>query len=221
LGIGAVDDFTHIPYGYVGLKDASGAFKKMSSRAGTAIVADDVIDQVKETILDRFNAESRHDPAERDDLAEKLALCAVKFAFLKSDSKLDLSFDINESVDVQGDSGLYVMYTYVRTQSVLAKAGSVVGGDVKLPDETGATAELLRTLLYYEFAVADSVKDLSVHHISQYLLELSRTFNSWYAKETILDGGEDEAFKLALLEAVAVTIENGFRVIGIETVSEM
>ena len=42
LGIGKVEDFTHVPYGYVGLKDGDGGFKKMSSREGTVVLIDDV-----------------------------------------------------------------------------------------------------------------------------------------------------------------------------------
>jgi arginyl-tRNA synthetase len=221
LGIGAVADFTHIPYGYVGLKDETGAFKKMSSRAGTAILADEVIDQVKETIVERFTAEAKHDESTRLELAEKLALAAVKFAFLKSDSKLDLSFDIHESVDVQGDSGMYVMYTYVRTQSILRRVTGSPATTVTPPVELGTEAGVVRALLYYEFAVSDSVKDLSVHHVSQYLLELSREFNSWYAKETILDGGPQEGYKLTIVQAVAIAIANGLALLGIEPVSEM
>jgi len=134
---------------------------------------------------------------------------------------LDLSFDIHESVDVQGDSGLYVMYTYVRTQSVLRKAECSHRESITPPAELSTEADLVRTLLYYEFALSDAIKDLSVHHVSQYLLELAREFNSWYAKETILDGGSQEAYKLMLVEAVAVTIKNGLELIGIEPVSEM
>jgi len=221
LGIGAVIDFTHISYGYVGLRDENGAFKKMSSREGTAVFADDVIDAVKATINDRFVAEEKHDEATRENLSETLAIAAVKFAFLKSDSKQNVLFDIEQSVDVQGDSGMYVMYTYVRTQSILRKAGGVVPTEFVVPEALEAEASLVRTLLYYESVVQKSVDDLSVHHVAQYLLELSSEFNSWYAKETVLDGSEREAYKLVLVDAVAATLHNGLSLLGIQTVNEM
>ena len=83
----------------------------MSSRDGTAILIDDLIDEVRDTIKARFDAEERHPAELRAELSEKLALAAVKFSFLKSDKNQDMSFDVEQSVDVQGDSGLYVMYT--------------------------------------------------------------------------------------------------------------
>jgi arginyl-tRNA synthetase len=221
LGIGKVSDFTHVTYGYVGLKDKAGAFVKMSSRAGTVVLIDDVIDVVKATIKARFIQEGRHDIATQESLSEKLALVAVKFAFLKSDRNQSLTFDLEQSVDVQGDSGMYVMYTYVRTQSIARKAGAAGAGPFTTPTELGAEAELLRTLLYFPEVIKKAVADLSVHHVAQYLLELCSEFNSWYAKETILDGGDREAYKLALVEAVAITIENGLLLLGIETVDEL
>lgn len=221
LGIGKLSDFTHVSFGYVGLKGELGVFKKMSSRAGTVVLIDDVIDEVKLTIKKRFAVEGKHDEAVAEELAEKLALAAVKFAFLKSDKKQGITFDVEESVDVHGDSGMYVMYTYVRTQSILRKAGVVETGAFAVPAALGEEAELLRSLLYFEAVVVKAANDLSVHHVAQYLLEVCSAFNGWYAKETVLDGGEREAYKLALVAATGIVIENGLALLGIETVDEI
>lgn len=223
LGIGKLSDFTHVPYGYVGLKDEKGAFKKMSSRAGTVVLIDDVIDEVKLAIKMRFAEEGRHDEGVAEELAEKLALAAVKFAFLRSDKEQGISFNVAQSVDIHGDSGMYVMYAFVRTQSILKKAGAFLGhaSTITLPIGLGEEAGLLRTLLYFEDVVVKATADLSVHHIAQYLLELCGEFNSWYAKETVLDGKDREAYKLLLVQAVGITIENGLALLGIQTVEEI
>ncbi len=221
LGIGKRSDFTHVPYGYVGLKDESGAFKKMSSRAGTVVLIDDVLDEVKLTIKKRFAVEGKHDEVTAEELGEKLALAAVKFAFLRSDREQGLSFDVEQSIDIHGDSGVYVMYSYVRTQSILRKAEYFDSAPYIAPTVLGEEAELLRTLLYFEDVVVKATTDLSVHHVAQYLLELSSEFNRWYAKETILDGSDRETYKLALVDAVGIVIENGLSLLGIETVDEI
>jgi len=221
LGIGKVSDFTHVPYGYVGLKDETGAFQKMSSRAGTVVLIDDVIDMVKATIKARFETEGKHDAETQELLAEKLALAAIKFAFLKSDRGQSMSFDVEQSVDVHGDSGMYVMYAYVRTQSILRKAGAVGADPHTTPTQLGAEAGVVRTMLYYPEVIKKALADLSVHHVAQYLLELSGEFNSWYAQEIIIDGSEREAYKLAVVDAVAVTLKNGLALLGIETVDEI
>ncbi|MCD5381314.1 MAG: arginine--tRNA ligase [Candidatus Pacebacteria bacterium] len=220
LGIGNRDDFTHVAYGYVGLKDEDGGFKKMSSRAGTVVLIDDVIDEVKASIRERFDEDERHDESTREALSEKLAIAAVKFSFLRSDRNQDLSFDIKQSVDVHGDSGMYVMYSFVRTQSILRK-GSGSSTVVSVPSELGEEASLVRSMVYFDEVVKKSTDDLSVHHVAQYLLEVSSLFNSWYAKETILDGGEQEGYKLAIVKAAGIVLKNGMAILGIDTVDEI
>jgi len=217
LGIGKIEDFTHVSYGYVGLKGEDGGFKRMSSRAGTVVLIDDVIDGVKETILQRFASDEKET---NEETAETLALGAVKFAFLKSDRTQDMTFDVEQSVDIQGDSGMYVLYTFVRTQSILRKAGARTQAELT-PTEGKIEHSLVRNLLYFEDVIKKSADDLSVHHIAQYLLELSSEFNSWYAKDVVLDGSVSEEYKLAITKAVGITLQNGLRILGIQTVDKM
>ena len=221
LGIGKVSDFNHVTYGYVGLKADDGGFQKMSSRAGTVVLIDDVIDEVKSVIKQRFVEEERHEPSKQDELSEKLALAAVKFSFLKSDRSQDMTFDVSQSVDVHGDSGIYVMYSYVRTQSILRKAARVLSEEISAPEVLGEEAELLRTLFYFNEVLEKSAKDLSVHHVAQYLLEVSSEFNRWYAKETILDGSDKEAYRLAIVKTVGDCLKSGMEILGIDVVDEM
>lgn len=221
LGIGKISDFTHVPYGYVGLKSVDGGFQKMSSRAGTVVLIDDVIDEVKSVIKERFETEEKHTPEKREELSEKLAVAAVKFSFLKSDRTQDMTFDVEQSVDVQGDSGIYVLYSYVRTQSILRKANQELSSKVEVPASLGAEAELLRTMLYFNDVLQKTADDLSVHHVAQYLLEVSSEFNRWYAAETILDGTDKEEYRLSIVKAVGDCLHNGLMVLGIETVDEM
>lgn len=221
LGIGAVSDFTHVPYGYVGLKGEDGGFKKMSSRDGTVVLIDDVIDEAKQKIKQRFIDEKKDAGKDLEHVSEVLALGAVKFSILRSDRTQDLIFDINQSINVNGDSGVYVMYSYVRTQSILKKSGQQVTDSIAIPTQLQEEEELLRSLLFYPDVIKRAGQDFSVHHIAQYLLELASAFNSWYGKEMIVDGSEREGYKLALTKAVGITIQNGLALLGIDVVEEI
>lgn len=213
LGIGKVSDFTHIPYGYVGLKAKDGGFEKMSSREGTVVLIDEVIDSVRDSLLENGETASSA-------LAESLALCAVKFSILKSDRTQDLTFDVERSIETKGDSGIYVMYTYVRARSILRKAGEgPFAGDPASVSEAGNA--VLRALLHFPQVVVRGREDLSGHHIAQYLLEVAGLFNAWYAHEVILDGSPYEAARLRVVAATATVLQNGFRLLGIQTVEEM
>ena len=117
LGIGSLKDFTHVVYGYVGLKDNDGSFKKMSSRAGTVVLIDEVIDTVRDKIFQRFVTDGKEVSDSLHNLSEKMAVTAVKFSLLKSDRTQDIVFDLDQSIEIKGDSGIYVLYVYVRVQS--------------------------------------------------------------------------------------------------------
>lgn len=222
LNIGKVDDFNHVSYGYVGLKSDNGGFKKMSSRAGTVVLIDDLIDIVKEKIYLKFIAKNNNYlTKDIDNLSEKLALAAVKFNILKSDRKQDLVFDIEQSMKTTGDSGIYILYTYVRTQSILRKNTKQISLLPNNIHELGLEGGLIRLLIYFPEIIRSAKKDMSSHHIAQYLLEFCSAFNAWYATETILDGSERELYKLAITESVGVTIKSGLSILGIDTIEKI
>jgi arginyl-tRNA synthetase len=218
LGIGKLSDFTHVSYGYVGLKDGDGGFKKMSSREGTVVLIDDVVDEVRDVLL-KTVLDKEIEGVSMFALAEMLAIAAVKFSVLKAERTQDTAFDIEKSIETKGDSGIYVMYTYVRTQSILRKARALGKNPKVGVFENGK--DVARHLLLYPQAVVRAREDLSVHHVAQYLLELSAAFNYWYNQEIILDGGVAEEHKLAVVEAVGTVLKNGFGLMGIKTVEEM
>ena len=228
LGIGKLSDFIHISYGYMGLKDEDGNFKKMSSRDGSVLLIDDLIDAVKEKI--KTKSEDTENKAKQsttalssDDseeaLREKLALGAIKFSILKCEKNMNMAFDINESVNLTGDSGIYVMYTFARINSIIQIAKE---RGVHAEAKTGQiAASIIRMLGSYPIVMHSSHEHLSVHPIAHYLLSLCSSFNKFYAEERILGDEQNLPEKLAILEAVNNTISHGLGLMGIETVDRM
>lgn len=216
LGIGKLTDFIHIPYGYMGLKDIDGNFKKMASREGTVLLIDDLIDTVKNKLL-----ASRLQVLEEPQLTEKIALAAIKFSILKCEKNMNMAFDINESINLTGDSGVYILYTVARIKSILKEA---TNRNIKIDPEkiTGNIAkDVIRKIHSYKIMLNSSREHLSVHPIAHYLLELASVFNSWYAVEKILDESDQVPEKLAILNAVEETITKALKILGIETVEKM
>ncbi len=214
LGIGKLSDFIHIPYGYMGLKDIDGNFKKMSSRAGTVLLIDDLLNVVKEKVIT-----ARGEKVIEDSLAEKIALAATKFSILKCEKNMNMAFDVNESVNLTGDSGVYVMYTYARMQSIL-RDGEKMGNKIEVKNGNIAP-DVTRALNAYPIILESSRIHLSVHPIAHYLLNLCSVFNKFYGEEKILDDGENVGEKLAILQSVSNTIKHGLNILGIQPVDKM
>jgi arginyl-tRNA synthetase len=126
LGIGKREEFFHLNYGYVSLKSG----EKMSSRRGTVVKADELLDLLRgkvEKIMDQVSRPKVEDSArpkkeDGEEVAEKVALAAIKYGLLRTYRVNDIQFDPEASVSLKGDSGPYLQYAYARCQSVLKKA---------------------------------------------------------------------------------------------------
>jgi len=212
LKIGRREEFTHVPYGYVALKAEGGGAKKMSSREGTAVLIDELIDTARQKILGEGAASA--------EVAEKLALTAVKFSLLKSERTQDIVFDVNQSVELKGDSGVYLLYTYARAKSILRKAVEAKKKPGR-PEALAEPRELLRLLAFFPKIVERSLNVLSSHLVAQFVLQICYDFNAWYSRETILDGSPNESAKLSVVAATAEVIKNSLGILGIETVEEV
>jgi len=226
----------HLIYGWVKLKHG-----KMSSRSGNVVLGEWLLEEAKKSIYDILDkSESKYTKGEQEEIAEKAAVAAVKYAFLKVGTTSEIAFDIKESVNFQGDSGPYLQYTYARCKSVLRKAKDVIGdlgdlGDVSLNPEERA---VLRLLSFFPDVVAEAAKNLSPSTLCTYLFKLAQSYNLFYAKHSILVSRvkshvssknvthdtlthDTAKLRLALTAATAQVLKNGLYLLGIETLEQM
>ena len=63
---------------------------------------------------------------------------------------------------------------------------------------------------------------MSPQFIVTYLLELSASFNRYYAENKIVDKNDlDSPYKVALTKALMITIKNGLTILGIRVPEKM
>ncbi|OGK37055.1 hypothetical protein A3F60_02310 [Candidatus Roizmanbacteria bacterium RIFCSPHIGHO2_12_FULL_39_8] len=200
----------HLAYEWVKLKQG-----KMSSRTGNVVEAEWLIDEAKKRISKKFKLD--------ENTAEIIAAAAVKYSFLKNNVFSQIAFDFDESISLEGNSGPYLLYTFVRTQSVLKKATTRVrpqqSGTVSLnPEEK----ELLRMLHIFSEIVFEAAKNYSPNLIANYLYDLAQKYNLFYQKHKILEADEKtKKFRLLLNTATAKVIKKGLYLLGIKTVEKM
>ena len=217
LGIGTLTDYTHISYGWMSIKGEG----SMSSRKGNVIYIDDLIDTAKERVLPKIDKEKIGD-ARLEDVAEAVALGAVKYSILKVGRTVDMQFDIDASISFEGDSGPYVQYTYARSRAIVRKAANVgvaSSNSGAMPDDV---IDLVRRLARFELVVAAAGSDLSVHYVCTYLSELAQYFNAYYAKQVVVDGVDASSpYRVAVMAAVGQVLKNGLRLLGIVPLERM
>ena len=193
---------------------------KVSSRYGNVPLAEDLLEQVKDKVRDHV-MQSVH-VAEEDHavLTEQIALGALKYAFLKSSVGHSIVFDFEQSVSLTGDSGPYVQYSYARASSILRSA-TEAGLTPTIGDTLSESQRIvIRHLLQFPDVITRAVDDFSPHHVAHYMGELASLYNGWYAKERIIGDPEAE-HRLAITQAVAITLRNALTVLGIPAPERM
>src|SRR5690606_39128810 len=90
---------------------------KMSTRKGNVIWLEDVLHEAEK----RARSLAKN-PQVGEKAVQAIGIGALKWNDLKRSSHLDVNFDWNEILTMQGNSGPYVQYAYVRCHSILTKA---------------------------------------------------------------------------------------------------
>lgn len=198
--------------------------KKMSSRTGVILKVDDLLEEVKDLLKSLISGENLTKD-EKEKIAEVLTIAAVKYSILKVNPEMNVAFDLEKSISLQGDSGPYLEYTHTRTQSVLKKAKSLklkVESKIKTTPEQPNDEEtsLLKTVYRFPEVVEEATKQFAPNLICNFLFDLAQKFNLFYDKHRIL-GEPEEDFRLALTAAVGQVIKNGLNLLGIEALEKM
>lgn len=229
----------HVKHGLYRFKDT-----KMSTRKGNVIWLQDVLAEAEERAMQLAQrpktgtsetAEAHTQSLSEKELfanAEAIGLGALKWNDLKRSSHLDVVFDWDDILSMQGNSGPYMQYTYVRCLSVLEKSGQNTHEirditkhiDLLLYILTPSEKNILRLLLQFDETVQIAAATYQPHHLTTYLYQLAQSYNSFYNTEPILGaevGTETTAFRLLLTEAVKMVLEKGLLLLGIKTVKKM
>jgi len=202
----------HLKHGHYRFKD-----QKMSTRKGNVIWLEDVFKEAEKRAL----ALAGEEQGGADEAA--VGIGAIKWNDLKRSSNLDIVFDWDEILNMEGNSGPYLQYTFARTRSVLAKVKNqkskikTTTQNSKLENEE---VSLLRSLNKFEEIVEEAGEKFAPNILCTYLFDLAQKFNLFYQKHRIVKS-ENEEFRLALTQAVGQVIKNGLNLLGIPAPEKM
>ena len=215
----------HFSYGMVELPNG-----KMKSREGTVVDADELIDsminEARQTSEELGKFADMTD-AERNEVARIVGLGALKYFILKVDSRKNMLFNPEESIDFNGNTGPFIQYTYARIRSILRKADEQnialplsISGNSPLNEKERA---LIQKLSEYAAVVTQAGVDYSPSGIANYCYELTKEFNQFYHDYSILNAEEpaQQIVRLVLARNVAKTIRNAMNLLGIEVPERM
>ena len=191
---------------------------KMSSRKGNVLTGESFLAELEAEARERASA-SRADNV--TELAEMIAVGALKYQILRQSIGTDIVFDKAQALSLEGDSGPYLMYTHARIASTEAKAQEI-GMTLATTHAPHMPYEVERTLYQFPEVICKAQAERAPHHLVVYLTKLASEFNSFYAHEKIIDMNDEYApYKLALATAVRITLKNGLWALGIKAPERM
>ncbi|MBT8231257.1 MAG: arginine--tRNA ligase [Saprospiraceae bacterium] len=219
LGEPYADQLHHLSYGMVDLTTG-----KMKSREGTVVDADDLVVDVfeaaKKSSTERGGLEGMEEK-EKDKIYNKIGLAALKYFIIKINPRKRMTFDPNESVDMQGTTGPYIQNAYVRIQSVLRKVKQSGFNEVPFKGEityNNLDKEILVMMESYPSVIAEALEKYDPSVVANYCYTLAKSFHRYYHDNVILDTENPKvsSYRINLATSLGKLLAKGMKLLGIE-----
>jgi arginyl-tRNA synthetase len=225
--------YIHLPYEIVvlskhtakeldGDKEQNKNFIQMSGREGIYFNVDDVLEILKSKA---YEETKKRNPDENNkwycDTAEKVAIAALKFGLVKQDLDKIVVFDLNESLNLEGETGPYLQYAHARTCGILKKANfkpRITFENMNVLIDH-SELNLIKLISKFDLYIDDAVRNLSPKAVARYAYTLATAFNVFYEKNPVLH--EKEVLKknarLSLVVATKNVLKRSLNLLGIES----
>lgn len=214
-------NYHHINYGFVHLSsntakslgidiDPSLKQVKISGRKGTVVTVEHLLDLMQQKLREQFGD---------FEALELLAVGAITYEMLKIDTYRDVVFDIDRALDIKGNSGTYLLYTYARSQGILRKVDTLGVFDKKIelePKERGLALKITEL----NDVITKTHDSLSPHLLCNYLYELCQTYNSFYNDCHVLNHKRSST-RIKLVEEFAQSLKLGLSLLGMAVAEEI
>ena len=202
-----------ISYSYV-LLDGG----KMSTSGGTVVLVTEFMKAVKEKLEE--NLSSRGEVISSSDL-QRLCNASIKFTMLNVSKNKIVNFNLEKSTSFTGESGIYILYSIVRINSILKNVEKTSTDNLQFihPIEH----KIIRQLYQFPDVIQELLQSYEPAHLTKYLFNLTQLFSKFYEQITILHEEDIDlkASRVRLVCAIKTVLENGLKILGIDSIDHM
>lgn len=205
--------------------DTGGKQIQMSGRRGIYVNADYVLDILGVKTYEEVKKRNpEFDEATLVEIAEQVAVGALRYAMVKQDLDKIITFDMTESLSLEGDTGPYIQYAHARAARILEKSKTESRFDVSFDNLiTEHEIDLIKTIGKFDIQMEDSAKNLSPKVIARYCYDLAVSFNGFYEHVQVLSAENKELInaRLCLVYCFKETLAKALDIIGIASPNRM
>ncbi len=192
----------------------------MSTRRGTFVSADELIEEARRRAMEEVTARRPElDEETRLSIAKGVAAAAIRYDIVKTIPEKSTVFDWKEALDFEKQSGPYIQYAHARACSILDKAGTFpYCYDIESPGEIALAKHIAR----FPKVIDQVVTELKPHLLAIYARELADLFGSFYHAEPVLKAqGSVRDRRLTLVDATRNTLKEALETLGIDALRAM
>lgn len=215
----------HIAYGTM----MGGDGRPFKTRSGDTVKLSELLDEAVRRAFDLVSEKNPElEETERQTIADRVGIAAVKYADLSKNRTSDYVFDWSTMLSFDGNTAPYMLYAYARIKSILRKQDSDPSVDqnkgamrlssIDAPEER----MLLMKILQMPEIVQMVGDDCYPNQLCNYLFELAGIFMRFYESCPILKAEAPlRESRLALASLTAETLKQGLSLLGIEPLERM
>jgi len=214
-------ELVHVKFGLV-LGDDK---KKLATRKGKVIPLKDVV--LEAIVRSRAIVEEKNpnlSESEKERVARAIGVGALKYNDLKEHRNSDIIFNWDHALDLTGNSGPYIQYTYARLLSIVRKVKFSMWprADTSLLNEE-TEIRLLKHLIDFPGVLVKSSELYTTNGLALYLYELASLASRYYEKVRILNDHNKKRrnARIMLIKTIAVTLKRGLNLLGIQALERV
>ena len=238
IGVGGSHKYFHLSYEAVtlssdtakefGIDIGDRQFMHMSGRKGIYVNADYVLDALHTKAYKEVKTRNPDfSDQQLNKIADEISISAIRYNMIKQDLDKIITFDITESLSLEGDTGPYLQYAYARSQRILEKSEqSIIAGKTDFAfDRLANESEiaLIKEIAKFDLVVENAAESLCPKSLARYAYNLAMTFNLFYEKVPVLREQDNEVrmARLGLVKAFGIALKNTLEVLGITALDRM
>ncbi|CZQ99718.1 arginine-trna ligase [Trichococcus palustris] len=215
LGYDWAEDMHHVPFGLI-----TQGGKKLSTRQGKVILLEEVLNEATDLSLKQIN-EKNPTLENKEEVAKAVGVGAVVFHDLKNDRLNNFDFDLEEVVQFEGETGPYVQYTNARGLSILRKADAELETAYDLGLDDAYAWEVVKLLNNFPEIILQAYEKFEPSVVAKYTIQLSQAFNKYYGNTKVLVEDDQRNARLVLVKAVTTILQEGLRLLGVQSPEKM
>ncbi len=157
-----------------------------------------------------------------DELVDEIGVDAARWYLISRDHDQTIEIDVDLAAEKsQKNPVYYVQYAHARIAGILRNASDVVESSAPLVALAREEKDLIKRLAEFPALVAEATERRGPHAVPTYAIRVADDFHRFYHEHRVLESGESEPFRLALVRATQAVIARSLDLIGVEAPERM